>query len=197
MVDIVICPGHYESYKGVEKNGLVEYDICSNIVDHIISYSKTLPDVFVHSFTGTLINKINKINELKPSLAIEVHLGNSNNIKIRGTRSFFMINSDISKKLADTLVSSCVNNLDTPSKGSWVGWFKKIGPKLVKEGRAPADWKPKIDIFLSKTECTSAIIEPFFISSQHDCVEYNTEDKLQLIAKAILNGAIKHTKEQI
>lgn len=190
MFKIAICAGHYENHKGVFKNGFHEFDICNNIAQRIkeqVSLSLDL-DMEVEVIYGSLADKILQINANPPDIAIEIHLGNSNNPKVNGTRSFFMINNSESKLLADSLVSACTQALETESKGSWVGWYKKIGPKLVKAGKAPVNWKPKIDLFLSKLKCPSAIIEPFFLSSLFDVNCYTNDENYEIIADAIING---------
>lgn len=196
MKQVVICPGHYNNYKGVSKNGFIEHNICIEIISSMKKQSELVPDIKLIVVMGTLFNKITKICSISPDLAIEVHLGNSNNLKICGSRSFFAINNETSKKLADFLINSCSNILNTTNNGTWVGWYKKIGPKLVKLGRAPEGWKPKIDLFLSRIPCTSAIIEPFFISSSSDCKKFTSQKSIDTVAKALLLG-LKDYVDQI
>lgn len=187
MTYIVISPGHYESYRGVSKNGYNEFDEVEKIVNYLNPKLRKLGyDVDV--VTGKLIDKVNKINELNPDLAIEVHLGNTNNSKTSGSRSFFMLNKQSSKDLAQSLLDSCVNELDTKNKGIYVGWYKKISPSMVEKGKAPEDWKVKIDLFISKTNCPSAIIEPFYISSTTDCEDFIASENHEEIADALAIG---------
>lgn len=187
MRNIVICPGHNSTYKGVYKNNFYEYDIVNDIVneiDQIIDKSKyNLTVVY-----GTLIEKVNKINELSPDLAIEVHLGNSSLSETSGSRSYFMMNSKPSKHLAKTLLNNCVKRVQTENQGSWTGWYKKITPTMSKNGKSPKDWKAKIDLFLSKVNCVSAILEPFHISSINDCENYTNATSYKLIAESIISA---------
>src|SRR5215210_8047929 len=176
MTSIVLAPGHYESYRGVAKNGYNEYDEVVKIVEHLTE-SLTELGHEVQVVEGKLIDKVNRINEINPALAVEVHLGNTNNNKTSGSRAFFMLNNPESKRLATSLLNSCVDELGTKNKGAYIGWFKKITPSMVEKGKAPNEWKAKIDLFLSKTVCPSAIIEPFYISSTTDCEDFISAEK--------------------
>ncbi len=65
---------------------------------------------------------------------------------------------------------------------------------MVDKGKAPENWKAKIDLFLSKTSCPSAIIEPFYISSVFDCDEFIKADKHEEVASAIMTGIDNYLK---
>jgi hypothetical protein len=78
--------------------------------------------------------------------------------------------------------------LGTKNMGCWIGWYKKISPSLVKSGKAPADWKPKIDLFLSKITSTTCIIEPVYLSSTSDVEKFIVKGKHEFIAESIYSG---------
>jgi N-acetylmuramoyl-L-alanine amidase len=183
---VAISPGHYAAYKGVAKNGYIEYDEVSRIVE-ILKNKFDLERYRIYIIQGKLEEKVNKINELKPDLAVEVHLGNTNSSSTRGSRSFHMLNDKKSECLSETLLSSCVDLLKTENKGSWVGWFKKVSPSMANSPNVPVPgFKPKVDLFLSKTTCPAALIEPYYISSSSDCEYF--KDKYEEIADAIIQG---------
>ncbi|QIG71427.1 putative endolysin protein [Rhizobium phage RHph_TM40] len=191
MKVIAISPGHYENYRGVSKNGYVEYDEVVKIVDQL--KLKFDPSIYqIHVVEGKLLDKVTRINEINPDLAIEVHLGNTNNTKTDGSRAFFMMHKDSSKKLAENLLESCVRMLGSHNRGAWVGWFKKMSPSMVESNKFKVDFKPKIDLFLSKINAPSAIIEPYYISSIKDCDKYIANDKHDFVADAIYDGVIKY-----
>lgn len=185
---VVVCPGHSETHIGVSKNGFTEYHEVKKISDLV---NKMLsPFMECVQVEGSIIEKVNKINDVDPVLAVEIHLGNTNNFKIRGSRSFYMKDNDNSKKLSESILNSCVSSLKSSNQGAWTGWYKRISPAMVSSNKAPADWKPKIDLFLSKIHCTSCIIEPFFLSSIDDCNKYISDSQYELIAEAIGVGIV-------
>jgi len=193
MTKIVISPGHYEAYKGVNKNGYVEYDEVKKITQLV--KDKLSLDYDVDVVEGVLLDKVNAINDINPVLAVEIHLGNTNNSKTGGSRSFFMLNRTDSKSLAEHLLNSCVNHLGTKDRGAHIGWYKKISPAMVTKNKAPTpEWKAKVDLFLSKTTCPSAIIEPFYISSIGDCEQFISEEQYNEVANAIVEGVHSYLK---
>ena len=120
MKIVTISPGHYENYRGVSKNGYVEYDEVLKVVSYL--KDKFDPNEYeIHVVEGKLIDKVIKINEINPDVAIEVHLGNTNNTKTDGSRAFFMMHKESSKKLSESLLHSCVRMLGTHNRGAWVG----------------------------------------------------------------------------
>jgi len=185
--NLVVCPGHYEDFKGVIKNGYNEYDVCNEIVMELVKLIDTTKYDF-NVFRGSLIEKVEYINNINPDIALEIHLGNSNNQKVSGSRTFFKLNDNDSKFLAQTILKSCVTNLNTEDNGAWVGWYKKISPKLVSLNKAPEGWTAKLDLFLAKTNCVPVIVEPFFISSQIDCEEFLIGQKITSVANSIYDG---------
>lgn len=194
MTKIVICPGHYAAYTGVSKNNHIEYDEALIISEHVnnkllaLGYESSLIE-------GTLLDKVNKVNEIDPVLAVEIHLGNSNQSDTRGSRSFYMLNKESSKSLANSILKSCIEDLKSSNQGSWIGWYKKITPQMVEEGKAPDGFKAKIDLFLSKIKCPSAIIEPFFISSYEDCIKHISSSNHSKIADSIVSGIVSYLDE--
>jgi N-acetylmuramoyl-L-alanine amidase len=190
MKTIVISPGHYDAYPGVVKNGYTEYNEVLKIVE--ILKSKFPVDYEVHVVNGKLLEKVNSINIIAPDIAIEVHLGNTNNSKVDGSRAFYMQYNNESKRLADILLEACIQGLNTEDRKSWLGWYKKISPSMVENGKAPEGWKAKIDLFLSKISCPTAFIEPFYISSTSDCKKFIVANRYDDIANSIRDGIIKY-----
>lgn len=190
MKTIVVSPGHYVDYKGVEKNNYVEYNEVAKIVN--ILKNKFTSEYEVLVVEGKLIDKVIKTNEINPDIAVEIHLGNTNNSKIDGSRAFFMMNRPESKRLAESILNSCVNILNTTNRKAFLGWYKKISPSMVERGKAPQGWKAKIDLYLSKINCATAFIEPFYISSPSDCNKFIAGDQYELIADAIRDGIVKY-----
>lgn len=184
---IALAPGHSQSFQGVVKNGYREYSECAKIVEQMAP-KLTAQGHIVVVVEGTLKDKVDKINEITPDIALEVHLGNSHHPRISGSRAFFSQNVRQSQYLAEFVLEGVVRTLGTRNNGSWIGWFKKISPTLVKSGKAPADWKPKIDLFLSKTHCPSILIEPFYLSSVADVNQFLTMRRHDFVAEAIVNG---------
>lgn len=191
MATIIVSPGHTQEFPGVRKNGFNEFEIVSKIAKYLHEYL-VQEEVDVELLNGTLLDKVVSINKTKPRIAIEIHLGNSNNSNIRGVRSFYKPSSLLSRKLAGHFVDRCASDLNIPKVGYYAGWYKKITPSMVNNGKAPADWVPKIDIFLAKLDdpIIPVIVEPLFLSSSKDCSEFIKDDKLQLIAKSLLNGLV-------
>jgi N-acetylmuramoyl-L-alanine amidase len=190
MKTVVISPGHFKEAPGVIKNGYHEHDEVVKIIE--LLKSKFPVEYELHIVTGKLHDKVNEINSIAPDIAIEVHLGNTNNSKVDGSRAFYMINNSNSKKLADSLLSSCVQGLSTEDRKSWQGWYKKITPSMVESGKAPLGHKAKIDLFLSKINCPTAFIEPFYISSSSDCKKFIEKERYDDIANSIRDGIIKY-----
>lgn len=188
---IVIMPGHYQLYKGVNKNDIWEYDICENLVCSLES-ALSQDDYDVSIIRGTVLEKINQTNSIHPDIAIEIHTGNSNNSKVSGSRVFYNNAIFNSKLLSEILLMSMVKMLGTHNQGSYVGWYKKISPSMVKDGKISSsylkDFKPKIDLILSKIQSTTALIEPFFLSSPQDVQEFVITDKSEFIAESIRRG---------
>lgn len=191
MTKIVVSPGHTKDYPGVRKNGKVEHDIVNRLSDILVEDLKS-QDVDVIKIDGILKDKVEVINKIKPLIAIELHLGNSNNNAVRGVRAFYKPSQVKSRKLASHLLDRCSSNLGLPKVGYYSGWYKKITPSMVNNGRAPADWTPKIDIFLAKLEdpIIPVLFEPFFISSQTDVESLSSDENLRSISKSIIDGIV-------
>jgi len=194
-VHIVLAPGHSFEFKGVHKNNYYEYDEVNKIVELLVPKLEALN----HQVTvvrGKLIDKVNQINEINPDLAVEIHLGNTNNQNISGSRSFYSQNNPKSKYLAESVLEGVVRMLGTHNVGSWIGWYKKISPSLVKNGKAPSDWRPKIDLFLSKINTTTCLIEPFYLSSVSDVEKFLTRNKHEFVAEAVKSGIEIYLKDE-
>jgi N-acetylmuramoyl-L-alanine amidase len=185
---VVISPGHTKEYKGVFKNNYHEHDLVSEIVDKVMALNEKEKKLNLVKVTGTLEDKVNKIVDIYPLFAVEVHLGNSNSNRVSGSRAFHDLSDRESITLAEILLESCIRTLGTKDNGVAPGWYKKISPAEVKAGKAPEGWKPKIDIFLRKCGCPSAIVEPFFLSSIFDVRDYS--QRLDDVAKALYDGMV-------
>lgn len=188
---ISISPGHYAKYPGVEKNGFSEYYVCKDIVDRLRTMFDKRYKVYV--VEGVLKRKVDLINRWNPDLAIEIHLANTNSTKTSGSRSFHMAASQKSRLLSKYLLDQCLEDLGTEDKGSFIGWYRKISPSS--RSSFNSDIEPKIDVFLSGTNCTAAIIEPFYISSSEDCRKFITDEGLTLIAQSIFKAIEKFYDE--
>lgn len=181
---VAICPGHTAKSKGLRKHGIVEYTECKLIADKVVEmlaesgHESTIIE-------GSLLEKIQIINDGNYDLAVEIHLESNENKNIRGASSYYMMKNVEARRLAESLSSSCALFLKSINIGPRIGWFNKISPK-----DKPADSsgnKPKIDLFLSKINCTSTIISPFHISNKYEVTKYQNLGP-KIIAQAIVHG---------
>lgn len=187
---LVICAGHNETHYGVKKNGHVEYEEVLRIAKVLFEILGPIHDC--HFVEGTLAEKVNKINAIKPNLALEIHLGNINNDTTRGCRGLYSSYHAEGKLAADLIINSLTKELECDSLGTEVGWYKHISPEIVKSGRCPEGWKPKLDLFLGKSNYTSVIVEPYFISSLDDCLKYTNPNMIDVIAQGLASGILSY-----
>lgn len=187
---IALCPGHSENSPGIKKLGVVEYTECKLIVDTLAKLFKTT-HVEVEIVTGSLIEKVEYINNHKFDLAIEVHLEDHEDKNIRGSSSYYMMRDSNARCLAESLSSACALILKSINNGPKVGWFNKISPTSA----ATAKTKPKIDLFLSKINCTSVIVCPFHISNVYEITKYRSLG-VDVVAQAIFFGLENYLRVQ-
>jgi len=182
---IALCPGHSAVAFGVGKNGFREHEVCSHITSQL---ERVLSEFEVRVIEGTLLEKTTAINSYSPNIALEIHTGNCNKSQTSGSRTFYDIKKPTSEFLSECVLTEMVRTLNTRNQGSRAGWYKKISPKTVKDGRAPEGWKPKIDLFLKKVTCPAVLVEPFFLSSPNDVKKFILGRKLGFVAHSIANG---------
>ena len=190
----MISPGHYESYRGVSKNDCCEYDESKKIVQIILDKIGRMEGFRAFLVEGKLFDKVDQINRISPHFALEVHLGNSNDPEISGARTFFMMRNRKSQNFAEILLKNLVK-FGQEDQGSSIGWFKKITPEMIAEGKGPIGWTPKVDLFLAKTSCPSAQVEPFFISSSDDVKKFTTSELREEIADNLISSILEFSSQ--
>lgn len=180
---VAICPGHTIKSKGLRKHGIIEHTECKLIAEKVVEQLQSEGHT-VSLIEGSLLEKIQIINDGSYDLAIEIHLESNENKNIRGASSYYMMKNVEARRLAESLSSSCALYLKSINIGPRIGWFNKVSPKdkPSEEGN-----KPKIDLFLSKINCTSTIISPFHISNKYEVTKYQNLGP-ELVAKAIVHG---------
>ncbi len=164
---ITLSAGHYPERPGACYKNHCEHGEASIWVDIIMSYMNTN----VAAVTpGPLKHKVAEINDIEPTLAIEIHFNSAvidgRNIG-RGCETLYYPGSDRGAYVAHEL-QTAISPLLFSDRGVKEGWYrmdKKNGP----------------DFFLAKTKCTSIIMEPEFIYLT-DSINKHRDEACRLIA---------------
>jgi len=183
---IFISAGHHKNAQGAKFKEYSEYFFTSPWADFI---AELLEGEAVRVPNGTLKDKVNFINEtaVKGDLAIEIHFnsaklwrdGNANGVIDdgemvhvgRGSETLYYPSSITGKEAALT-VQSALGSLMKPNRGVKEGWYQMNKSKGA-------------DFFLTRTRCTSLIIEPEFIDNVLK-IQTNKIDACHVIASALL-----------
>jgi N-acetylmuramoyl-L-alanine amidase len=176
-IKVALCPGHYFLSKGARIAGIIEHDEAIIIVDELYEYLNDYDFCNSDFVTGTLKEKVQKINDKKFDLAIDVHLNSVSASHVRGTETLHS-GSDNSILLAEKIQNELVACLELPNRG-------------VKKGYYRGDKNNQLLYFLRKTVCPAVIAEPLFMSNEFDveCLNH------KMIAQCLGLGVISYIRE--
>ena len=103
MRKIVLLAGHNPTRFGAEHNGIKEYYLSKYIVDRIIKITEP-EKIGVELITfniDKLTDKIKRVNEINPALAIDLHWNACPDPHVKGSEAFYYEGgSGVSKKLS-------------------------------------------------------------------------------------------------
>jgi N-acetylmuramoyl-L-alanine amidase len=145
---IFVSAGHYPAKPGVVNGEEREWE------EAMVWASQLVKILGPRGFlvpTGTLREKVHYVNQLSPTIAVEIHfndLTSSPNDPVRGSETLYYPGSKTGEALASR-VQSALGELLGRNRGAKPGWYR-MDPM-----RGP-------DFWLKKTDCPSLIIEPGF-----------------------------------
>ena len=179
---IAISAGHYPEKPGAAiLDGTVsEYGETAAIVGQCVKHFTRAGHKCYLIGTGLLGDKVGEINDLNVDAAVEIHL-NAANKKVQGCETLFYPGSSSGRALAESVQRYLADAVGNQNRGAKEGFYR------MDPSRGP-------DYFLEATNCTSIIVEPYFIDAEHGLRADNwTSEK---IALAILNG-VEEWKEGV
>lgn len=172
-VNVVIDAGHGGHDFGAQADVVLEKNLVAEITSKIKALNKDA-DVKIH-FTRSddsfmeLQQRTNYINEVKPDLAISLHINNNNSNSTANGYEVFVpketTTSEKSKELAEKLVSKLSEKSQLKNRGV------KTGPFYI----------------LRKSEVPAMIVELGFISNDNDRIYLTSENGQTEIATTILD----------
>ena len=173
VINVVIDSGHGGHDFGATINDLNEKNLINEITEKIKSLHTDAEVVFHYTRSDDqfveLSDRANFINQIKPDLAISLHVNQNKNTEANGFEVFVSdknIQSEKSRELADKLASKFSK---TPLKIRGV----KTAPFMV----------------LKKSEYPTMVVELGFISNENDRNYITSENGQTEIAKTILEFA--------
>lgn len=168
-MNIMISAGHHPAAPGACHNGFCEHDEAVKwlpaIAQHLEGYAILVPP-------GVLANKVAFINSQHPTIALEVHFNSSPSGMGEGSETLYFPGSVRGRLLAEC-VQSHLSDVFSPNRGAKEGYYR------MDRSKGP-------DYFLSRTKCTSIIVEPEFIRHRSK-IENNREQGAVAIAQGILD----------
>ena len=170
IVNVVIDSGHGGYDHGAKIDEITEKKLVEEITNKIKALHNDTKVIFHYTrsndeFLG-LMERVNFINQIKPDLAISLHLNQNKNTEANGFEVYVSANniqSEKSKELADKLVSKFATS---PLKNRGV----KTAPFMV----------------LKKSEYPIMVVELGYISNKNDRKYLTSESGQTEIAKNIL-----------
>lgn len=135
----------------------------------------------------SLSQKIDHINRSGADLAIEVHFNSDPAHKGTGSETLFCPGSEKGEELA-TDVQRAISAFCSPNRGAKEGWYRMDVPGH-EDYKGDVDGDEVKDAFLSKTNCTAIIVEPFFIH-ELDRIDANASAVCDVIAGVLFNNLL-------
>jgi len=185
MKTIVLCPGHHPHKPGaVNKNfGISENQVAVPIVNTAAAALNAVGHT-VHVVSGTLREKVQKINEIEPDIAIDLHFNadpetdDTDDLRGYGCMVMHHPKSHKRKKQADAMSRVIAHDLNTRDLGGRKGYYWGGS----KPGTQP-------DYFLAKTTCPAFIPEPGYIDNNNFAkIFLTTPEGQQHVAVALVHG---------
>ena len=142
--NIVLIAGHNPRSYGKEIEDTKEYYFSKMIIDTVCESVKNKIDYEIITFQlNSLKNKIKKVNEINPLLAIELHWNSFYNNNVKGSEVFYQEDNDFSKLSAEKYcniyekvsgIKSRGIKLDIESQHTRLGWIRDIkSPSILIE----------------------------------------------------------------
>jgi len=168
---ILISAGHHPGKRGAHFEDFYEHDeavLWATLIVHNLGSEGMLVPADV------LRKKVNFINAMRPSIAMEIHFNSAvdedGKHVGRGCETLYYPGSVEGKKIADR-VQATLANIFPPDRGVKEGWY-----------RMNKDFGP--DYFLARTSCASIIIEPEFVHRK-DIIETNRIEACAKLAETL------------
>lgn len=156
MTDLVLSIAHGPNEKQAQSGLFNEYTL---------SLMWTVQLVEALKYTGLAVRWVNEssptatvaeVNEIKPTLALEIHFNSFHDASVRGSETLYFPGSVRGKPLADS-VQAALGPLMTPDRGAKPGWYQGREAEHIH--------------FLQATNCTALIIEPGFIDQREELIK--------------------------
>jgi hypothetical protein len=160
-VKIAVSAGHYPVRPGAIWGAWVEHTKAVEWRDLIVSYLNQRGTKALSVPAYGLTQKIALINAEKCTLAVEVHFNSDPGSKGKGSETLFCPGSAKGEELADEL-QRAISPFCAPNRGAKPGWYRMDLPGHV-DYKGDVEGDEVKDAFLSKTNCTALILEPYFI----------------------------------
>jgi N-acetylmuramoyl-L-alanine amidase len=184
MEELMICisGGHNATKTGANSQGFSEYPE-TFLWAECICWELEALGVTAHLVsTGGLRHKVDEINELGASMAVEIHFNADPMHMGKGCETLYHPNSRKGLCLANEIQRQ-MSPFFAPNRGVKEGWYKMDRPGAV-DYRGDVDGDELVDYFLRSTRCPAVIVEPEFIHNR-SVIEANREIGSQVIAEAI------------
>jgi len=172
---IAICPGHHPLRSGAKntKHSLNEHREAKHVVYALAEILKDEGHQ-VSIFTGTLSQKIAKINHGSFALALDIHFNAGGG---RGCEVVHVPKSEYRHAQAANMSRIIATELHVRDRGAKEGWW---------QGGSHPGTKP--DAFVTQTNCAAFIPEPLFIDNDSEVEAWLVTGQHGAIAEAIASG---------
>ena len=173
---IVICPGHYPAKPGAcnARHGVCEHSMALPIVDELCTRLDAV------EVTGTLEQKVRKINKIRPEFAFDLHYNAGPSTANGCEVLYYPLAGDVRREQAELLSHVIADRLGVRDRGAKAGWYRgREGVPLY---------------FCAKTICPAFVVEPGFISNDWFVETYLLGDRsaladaIALAIEALIHG---------
>jgi N-acetylmuramoyl-L-alanine amidase len=172
---VAIGAGHTPKSPGVKYKNIIEYTENLKVTTRIqIELSRK--HIEFHDFKGSLRQKVDYINLVKPDVAIEIHHNYHWDSDIRGTELIYHPTSQKGKLLAEKIMRAFFAYPD-----SW----DRIS---LREGYYRYDKSKGFYYFTSHTKMPAIILECVYVSNPEDRLLMFSVGYLNKIAKSVVEG---------
>jgi len=177
FMKIALCPGHHDRSTGAinEKYGINEHSEANSVVCSLAEIL-TIDGHCVNILTGTLTEKVSKINKGSFDVALDIHF-NAANRKAAGCEVMYVPGSELRRVQAAEISRVMSMYLGNRNRGANEGYYW---------GGSEPGMKP--DYFLAKTNCPAFIPEPLFIDNNTEAEKWLVSGRHGDIAEAIALG---------
>ena len=158
---IAISAGHNPTAVGAVWGSYVEHTKAVEWQKLIVTYLSQRGHTALTVPPGSLTSKIDLINANNCWLALEVHFNSDPGHRGVGSETLFCPGSARGEALATDL-QRAISSFCAPNRGAKPGWYRMDVPGH-EDYKGDVDGDEVKDAFLSKTNCTALIVEPFFI----------------------------------